>query len=185
MGAVLAGCTPVGVAVGAGAAGVTATQKEKGFSQSVDDTRIRAQLNADFIANNVDLFQKISFTVEEGRVLLTGNVPTPEARVEAVKLTWAVPGVTEVINEISVTDKSSLSDDSRDLWIATKLRGRLLVDDQISSINYSVDVVNKTVYVMGVARSADELNRVLGHARQVSHVRRVVDHTRLMQAPAS
>ena len=32
LGAVLAGCTPVGVAVGAGAAGVTATQKEKGFS---------------------------------------------------------------------------------------------------------------------------------------------------------
>jgi osmotically-inducible protein OsmY len=186
LGAVLAGCTPVGVAVGAGAAGVTATQKEKGFSQSVDDTRIRAQLNADFIANNVDLFSQISFTVEEGRVLLAGNVPTPEARVEAVKLTWGVPGVTEVINEITVTDKSSLSDDSRDLWIATKLRGRLLVDDQISSINYSIDVVNKTVYVMGVARSTTELNRVLGHARQVSHVRRVVDHTRLIQAtPAS
>ena len=124
LGAVLAGCTPVGVAVGAGAAGVTATQKEKGFSQSVDDTRIRAQLNADFIANNVDLFSQISFTVEEGRVLLAGNVPTPEARVEAVKLTWGVPGVTEVINEITVTDKSSLSDDSRDLWIGTKLRGR-------------------------------------------------------------
>ena len=90
VGAVLAGCTPVGVAVGAGAAGVTATQKEKGFSQSVDDTRIRAQLNADFIANNVDLFQKISFTVEEGQVLLTGNVPTPEARVEAdrVRSVW-------------------------------------------------------------------------------------------------
>ena len=186
LGAVLAGCTPVGVAVGAGAAGVTATQKEKGFSQSVDDTRIRAQLNADFIANNVDLFSQISFTVEEGRVLLAGNVPTPEARVEAVKLTWGVPGVTEVINEITVTDKSSLSDDSRDLWIATKLRGRLLVDDQISSINYSIDVVNKTVYVMGVARSTTELTRVLGHARQVSHVRRVVDHTRLIQAtPAS
>ena len=186
LGAVLAGCTPVGVAVGAGAAGVTATQKEKGFSQSVDDTRIRAKLNADLIANNVDLFSQISFTVEEGRVLLAGNVPTPEARVEAVKLTWGVPGVTEVINEITVTDKSSLSDDSRDLWIATKLRGRLLVDDQISSINYSIDVVNKTVYVMGVARSTTELNRVLGHARQVSHVRRVVDHTRLIQAtPAS
>ncbi|MCR9178236.1 MAG: BON domain-containing protein [Alphaproteobacteria bacterium] len=184
-GAVLAGCSPVGVAVGAGAAGITATQKEKGFSQSVDDTRIRAQLNADFIANNVDLFGQISFTVEEGRVLLTGNVPTPDARVEAVRLAWGVAGVREVINEISVTDKSSLSDDSRDLWIATKLRGRLLVDDQVSSINYSIDVVNKTVYIMGVARSADELNRVLGHARQVSHVRRVVDHTRLIQAPAS
>jgi osmotically-inducible protein OsmY len=183
-GTVLAGCTPVGVAVGAGAAGITATQKEKGFSQSVDDARIRAQLNAAFIASNFELFSQISFTVEEGRVLLTGNVPTPDARVEAVRLTWGVQGVQEVINEITVTDKSSLSDDSRDIWIATKLRGRLLVDDQISSINYSIDVVNKIVYVMGVARTPNELNRVLGHARDVSHVRRVVDHTRLIQDPA-
>ena len=30
--AAVAGCTPVGVAVGAGAAGVTAAQKEKGFA---------------------------------------------------------------------------------------------------------------------------------------------------------
>ena len=37
--AAVAGCTPVGVAVGAGAAGVTAAQKEKGFAASVDDTR--------------------------------------------------------------------------------------------------------------------------------------------------
>jgi osmotically-inducible protein OsmY len=94
----VAGCTPVGVAVGAGAAGATATQKEKGFAAAVDDTRIRAELNALFFRTDADLFQRVSFTVEEGRVLLTGRVVKPESRVEATKLTWTVRDVREVIN---------------------------------------------------------------------------------------
>lgn len=181
----MAGCTPVGVAVGAGAAGVTASQKEKGFTRAVDDTWIKAQLNAKFIGENFELFKALAFTVEEGRVLLTGNVPNPDARVEAVRLAWSVDGVAEVINEIAVNDQTSLTDESRDIWISTKLRARMLVDDQISSINYSIDTVNKVVYVMGVAVSEAELNRVLGHARDISYVRRVVNYVRVVQAPGS
>lgn len=181
----MAGCTPVGVAVGAGAAGVTASQKEKGFSRAVDDTWIKAQLNAKFIGENFELFKALAFTVEEGRVLLTGNVPNPDARVEAVRLAWSVDGVAEVINEIAVNDQTSLTDESRDIWISTKLRARMLVDDQISSINYSIDTVNKVVYVMGVAVSEAELNRVLGHARDISYVRRVVNYVRVAPAPGS
>jgi len=175
----LSGCSPVGIAVGAGAAGATATQSEKGFRQTVDDTRIRAQLNGVFFTENSDLFRKVSFTVEEGRVLLTGNVPTPEDRVTAVRLAWSVEGVREVINEIEISDTSSLSDSGRDLVIASKLRGQLLLDEDVSSINYSIDVVNAVVYVMGIALSEDELQRVLGHARNVPRVRRVVNHARV------
>lgn len=182
--ALTAGCSPVGVAVGAGAAGVTASQTEKGFRNTVDDARIRAKLNGIFLSEDVDLYRAVGFTVDQGRVLLTGNVPTPEARVEAVRLTWGVDGVSEVINEIAVTDRSSLSDQSRDVWIATQVRGRLLVDDAIASINYSIDVVNKVVYVMGLARSEAELNRVLGHAREVADVRRVVNHARVARPAA-
>lgn len=173
------GCTPVGVAVGAGAAGATATQKEKGFAAAVDDTRIQAELNGLFFTKNADLYQAVSFTVEEGRVLLTGRVQKPEARVEAAKLTWSVKDVREVINEIQVADESSLTDKGRDVTIATKLRTRLLVDDRVSFINYSIDVVNQTVYIMGVARSETELQRVLATARDISYVKQVVDFVRV------
>ena len=177
--AAVAGCTPVGVAVGAGAAGVTAAQKEKGFAASVDDTRIKAELNGLFLRTDADLYQRLSFTVEEGRVLLTGRVAKPEARVDATKLTWSVRDVREVINEIQVDDESGLTDKGRDVTIATRLRTRLLVDDRISFINYSIDVVNQTVYIMGVARSEAELQRVLGTARDIPYVRNVVDFVRL------
>ena len=177
--AVNAGCTPIGVVVGAGAAGATATQKEKGFAAVVDDARIKAELNGLFFKTNAALYQHVSFTVEEGRVLLTGAVPKPEDRVEAARLAWSVRDVREVINELQVTDESSLTDKGRDISIATKLRARLLVDDRVMLINYSVDVVNQIVYIMGVARSEAELQRVLGTARDISYVRQVIDFVRV------
>lgn len=173
------GCTPTGVAVGAGATATTAAQTEKGFTRSMRDISIRAALNAAFFETDVDLYQQVSFTVDQGRVLLTGAVPKPDNRVQAARLAWNVDGVTEVINELEVDDTTTLTDIGRDLWIAARLNGQLLIDDRISSINYSVEVVNQVVYIMGVARSEDELRRVLNHARDISYVRRVVDYTRL------
>lgn len=175
----MAGCAPVGIAVGAGAAAATASQTEKGLNQVVDDTRIRAELNGAFFSTDADLYQRVAFTVEEGRVLLTGRVPAPDDRIAANRLVWTIDGVREVINELQVDDESGLTDSGRDLWIAARLRGQLLVDDQISSINYSIDVVNRIVYVMGVARSDAELARVLGHARELSYVKSVVSYVRV------
>jgi len=173
------GCSPTGVAVGAGAAGVTAAQSEKGFVRSVDDGRIRLQLNAKFFETNYDLFSNVSFTVDEGRVLLTGAVENPDDRVTATRLAWSADGVAEVINEIQVTDRSSLTDFGRDTRIAAQLRVNLLADDKVASINYSVEVVNQTVYIMGIARDPAELARVIGHARNIAYVRGVVDYVRV------
>lgn len=174
-----AGCTPLGVAVGAGAAGATATQTEKGFAAAVDDTRIKAELNGLFFRTDADLYQSVTFKVEEGRVLLTGVVPKPDDRVQASKLAWSVDDVREVLNELKVSDETSLTDKGRDVTIAAKLRARLLVDDKVSLINYSIDVVNQTVYIMGVARTEAELQRVLGTARDIAYVRQVVDFVRV------
>ena len=174
-----AGCTPVGMAIGAGAAGATATQTEKGFATAVDDARIKAELNGLFFTTNADLFQEVTFKVEEGRVLLTGVVPKPDDRVQPSKLAWSVDHVREVLNELKVSDETSLTDKGRDITIAAKLRARLLVDDKVSLINYSIDVVNQTVYIMGVARTEAELQRVLGTARDITYVRQVVDFVRV------
>lgn len=174
-----AACTPIGIAAGVGAAAATASQTEKGFNQAVDDTRIKAELNARFFGADAELYQQIAFTVEEGRVLLTGRVPTPDDRITASRLAWNIDGVREVINEVQVDDESGLTDRGRDLWIAARLRGQLLVDDQVSSINYSVEVVNRVVYVIGVARTDAELARVLGHARAQSYVKSVVNYVRV------
>ena len=55
-------------------------------------------------------------------------------------------------------------------------RGKLLVDSDVLSINYSVETVNGTVYLLGIAQDEAELARVTEHARSIEDVKRVVSH---------
>ncbi len=172
----LSGCVPI--VVGAGAtAGVGAAQ-DRGLQGSARDTWLSTQIQEKWFATNFDMYAKLSVTVSEGRALLTGTVQDPEMRVEAVRLAWQIEGLTEVINEIEVLDKSTLVDSARDYWITTQLRTKLLFASDVKSINYSIDTVNGTVFLMGIARSQAELDIVSNHARNLAYVRRVVSYVR-------
>ncbi|MEO3427802.1 BON domain-containing protein [Pelagibius sp. CAU 1746] len=180
----LGGCTFWGTAAGGAAVGATAAQTEKGFRRSVADTEIRIAINDLWFRADEDIFRKVNLQVQEGRVLLSGNVGLPEQRIEAVRLAWQAPGVREVINEIEINDTSTLSNAARDTWITTELETTLLFDRDVSSIDYSVETVNQVIYLMGVAQSQAELDRVVGHAKDIAYVRRVVSYVLLKDDPA-
>lgn len=186
----LSGC--VGLAVGAGAAVGVAAAKEGGLRNSVGDTAIKIQITDLWIKHDASLFRQLSTSVNEGRVLITGTVPTPDARVDAIRLAWQADGVREVINEINVDKSSGISGYATDAWITGQLKSKLLLDKYIQSINYTVETVNGTVYLMGVAQDQKELDRVINHARTVGRVRNVVSYVRLrgetppaLQTPSS
>ena len=174
------GCAPIIIGAGAGA-GVAVAQ-ERGFQGAMNDTEIRLQINDLWFKDSLSLYSKINLQVQEGKVLLTGNVPDPESRLNAVRLAWLANDVREVINEIEVQDKSSLTDSAQDIWIATQLKSKLLIDSEVSSINYSIETVNQVIYLMGVAQNQAELDRVIGHAKNISYVRRVVSYMRVKGA---
>ena len=160
-----------------------AIAEERSVGNAVDDLTIRAELNHLFFRDDVDLYQDVSLSVIEGRVLLKGSVPTAEDRIHALQLAWQANGVREVINEIQVTDESGILDYARDTWISAQLKGKVLVDTDILSINYSIETVNGTVYLMGIAQSEDELARVIDHARSIEDVTRVVSHVVMKDDP--
>ncbi|WP_042444140.1 BON domain-containing protein [Azospirillum sp. B510] len=174
----LAGCAPL-VLGGAGGAAVVATQ-ERGFSGFVSDTEIRARINSLWLQQSVDMTNRLSLTVDQGRVLLTGRAADSQMRLDAVRLVWQVQGVKEVINEIQIDNGSSIMDTARDTWISTQIRSRITFDADIHSQNYSIDTVDGVVYLMGVASSQEELDRVLQQARSVPNVQRVVSYVRLL-----
>ncbi|MDJ0936239.1 MAG: BON domain-containing protein [Kiloniellales bacterium] len=174
-------CAPIAIAAGAGAAVGVAVAQEKGVSAAADDVRIRAEINGLWLETDEDLLHDIELQVQERRVLLTGSVEDPELRLKAVRLCWQVDGVKEVINEIEISDKSGFANYSRDAQISTELRSTMLVDQDIRSINYSIETVNQTIFLMGVARSQDELDRVIDHARNIEYVRRVRNYVRVKE----
>ena len=176
-GLLFSGCAPA--VLGVGTAAVAASSTEKGLSTSVSDGLIFTKIQDNFLQTDASLPTVVDVTVNDGAVLLTGKVKTPEEKVLATKLTWEVRGVREVVNEIQVTDKSSIKDIAKDLAASAQLRGKLIADAGVSSLNFSIDVVNGTVYLSGVAADAEEMNRVVSHARDLRFAQQVVNYITL------
>ena len=170
----LSGCATA--VIGVGTAAVAASTTEKGLSTSVADTQIQLKLRDQFNKNNFNLVTAVTVAVNDGAVLLTGKVKTPEEKILATKLAWTVRGVREVVNELQITDSSSIKDIAKDLAASATLRGKLIADKGISSLNFSIDVVNGTVYLSGVASDLREKNSVVEHAREVRFTKHVVDY---------
>lgn len=182
--ALAAGCTPVGVAVGAGAAAGSMAMEERSMEDSLNDRRIALDINRALADEDGSLFRNVGVDVVEGRVLLTGAVSSPDERVAAVRIAWSVEDVEEVLNEIQVTEDGDLVDVSRDTLTKTRLTSKITLDRQIYAVNYDISVVNNVVYLFGLAQSEAEVDRVIAHARDVPYVRRVVSHMRLVDDPA-
>jgi osmotically-inducible protein OsmY len=180
----LGGCSTESALLGAGATVGVAASQERGLSGAIEDTEIRARINHLWLQSDEELYRKVSLQVQEARVLLTGQVPTRDMRLEAVRLAWQVDGVREVINEIEVDDPSALGF-AGDTWISTQLKSKLLFDRDVSSINYSIETVDGVVYLMGVAQDKAELDRVVAHARNLRYVRGVVSYVRVKQPLAT
>jgi len=173
----LSGCASA--VIGVGTAAVAASTTEKGLSTSVADTQIYAKLTDRFVKTNFSLVTAVDITVNDGAVLMTGKVKTPEEKILATRLAWEIFGVREVVNELQVTDTSSIKDIAKDLAASATLRTKLITDGDISSLNFSIDVVNGTVYLSGVAANAEEMNRVVAHARDIRFTQQVVNYITL------
>ena len=179
----LSGCT--GLAVGAGAAVGVAAVQEGGVSRAVSDAVIQAKINDLWFRYDANMFTKLDLTVNEGRVLITGVVQNPKHRVEAVRLAWQPKGVVQVINEIKVAQSEGIVGFAKDTWITTRLRTAILLDKDVESLNYSIDTVQGTVYLMGFAQNQQELNHVISIARTIENVRRVVSYVKLVGTPVA
>jgi len=177
----LQGCASA--VIGAGATVATAASEERGLVGAARDTETRIEINSLWLDCNEEMYRKVNLSVIEGRVLLSGIVPTQQMRVDAVRLAWQAKGVKEVINEIEVNDRAGIGTFARDSWITAELKTRLLFDRQVQSINYSVETVDGTVYLMGIAQDSGELDRVQSYARNLAYVRKVVNYVRLKDDP--
>ncbi len=167
--------TTAGASATAGAAAV----QERGLGGAIDDSAIYTKIWKLWLDTDPHLFLEVGLDVHEGRVLLTGIVDSPQNRLDAVRLAWQVENVRQVIDEIQIMDEGSVLDYTRDIWITAQLRAKITFDSEILAINYSIETVNKVVYLMGIAQGEAELNRVIRYARNLAYVRKVTSYVRI------
>lgn len=176
------GCA--GLLVGAGATAGIGVAQERSVGQAIDDTTIATKISSRLADQDINLFRNVDLEVVEGRVLLTGKVEKPEERLKAEELTWQVTGVREVANAIQVTTEGGVGSYLRDVRISNELRVRILGDDKVYGINYSIETVGGIVYLIGIAQNAEELDRVIRHARAIEGVTKVESYVRLKDDPS-
>ena len=180
-GVVLSGCA--GTVVGASATAGIAAYQERGFQGAARDLKIQVAITELWFTYDHTFVVRLGLDVYEGRALLTGAVDDPEVRADAVRLAWTASGVKEVINEIQVPDEGGPLVLARDTWITAQLASRITFDETILSINYDIETVTGTVYLIGIAQNQKELDRVKDHARTIAYVRKIISHVRVKGAP--
>ena len=174
----LGGCLVAAVGAGAAGAGYTAGN-ERGIGGTATDTAIKASINTTWANDNSQIASYVDLNIFQGRVLLTGAVPDPKIRDQAVADAWKASGVKEVINEIQVAQAASFSTAASDNWILARLNSDMVFDSQVRTPNYSLQCVDGTVYILGVARTQTELDHVLNYARNIPNVRQVKNYIRI------
>ena len=172
----LSGCA--GALIGGVATVGLATVQERSLKDSAIDFKLELQLQKKlFEANKNKLFATVDVIIIEQRIMLIGNVESQEVRDLATKISWEVsPKIKDVLNELTVGEKSTLVSEARDARISLTLSGLLLGDAKISDINFNHSVSKQVIFLIGIAKNDDELNQVIYHARTIKGVRKVISH---------
>ncbi|MFV0250888.1 MAG: BON domain-containing protein [Rickettsia aeschlimannii] len=178
----LSACLPA-IFTAATTTGIVAS-KDQPMSETLNDSRISASIKADLVKNNFrDLGAKIKVEVSQGRVLLTGNIQKESDALKAVEIAWNQKSVKEVINELKVNKNSNhfdLAQYTKDSMITTQIKAKNLVRKDIKFANYTILTIENTVYLFGVARSEEELEKLASIASKIKGVEKVVCYAKII-----
>jgi osmotically-inducible protein OsmY len=171
----LTGCIPL--LVGGTAVGVGVAHDRRTTGTVVDDQTIELKLY-DAFNKQLPPGNHINTTSYNGAVLLTGEVVSEAVRQKAEQIARNLgePQVREVYNELAVSAPSSLSVQSNDALITTKVKTALVQITNIPGFDPSrVKVVTDrgVVHLMGLVKR-QEADAAADKASQVGGVNQVV-----------
>ena len=154
---------------------------DRTFGESLDDASAATEIKTRLLGAGMSgRFMEVDVAVVDRFVLLSGRVATDEDRKSAERIAWEVGSVDEVANEV-VIDSWDLGRDMNDTWITGQIHTRLIGDDHIKGTNFNVQVYNGVVFLLGVARSEDELRLAAEHASLVGGVQRVISYVKVRE----
>ena len=137
---ILTNCS-IPVATGVATKAVTVSNSDRSIGEYVDDVLIKAILKNSYFDQSEKIFFNVDVEVSQGRVLLTGTVDNIDLRIEATRIAWGVKGVQTVINEIQISESDNILNFADDLVISTKVYAKLMLDEEINSLNYLLNML--------------------------------------------
>ena len=152
----------------------SASTSTRGFSGTIEDTYLMSKIVSKITLMKLSNFSNITVSVINGKVLLAGNIENQEKRLQLIKKVWWIDGVKEVLNELEIGPRTSFSEKAEDFVFEAKIEKRLLFEPGIFSNNYSVDVVNGKVYVMGISSDIEEKTKVENFLNNMNDIKKLI-----------
>lgn len=151
-----------------------ALQPGRSFGRELDDMNASIAIKSAMLRSEGYVLGGIDVEVTEGMALLTGSAPRIADRLHAECLTWSVPQVRDVSNEVEIGRARGVASATRDTVITQQIRSRVTSDREVAGRNFNIETYDGVVYLLGYARNEAERERVARHASLVDDVERVV-----------
>ena len=176
----LAGCVTATVGVIA-VSSVDIAKDDRTFGTLIDDNVIEANIFKDVVTDpKLDGSTHINTTVVNSVVLLTGEVSSNEQKFRAAQIANAYQGVDQVVNQLEILGKTSLTSRTNDTLITAKVKTELIRSKDVNSSNIKVVTERGIVYLLGIVGTT-EGDIAVNLAKQVGGVVRIV---KIFMAPA-
>ena len=152
----------------------SASTSTRGFSGTIEDTYLMSKIVSKITLMKLANFSNITVSVINGKVLLAGNIENQEKRLELIRKVWWIDGVKEVYNELEIGSQIPFSEKTEDFIFEVKIKNRLLLEPGIFSNNYSVDVVNGNVYVVGISSNIKEKTKIENFLNNMNDIKKLI-----------
>ena len=166
---ILASCSSVGQF----GAGVDITFDPRTIGMQIDDTIMQKNLSARLALTEKKYFISVQSEVLDGRIFLSGKVDGPEEKIKITKMAWETKGVRSVKNAITIKGQSSFKSTAKDILITSQLRSALIFNKKTKARNYTLETINKNIYIFGIAMDENEKKEVINEANKIYDVEEV------------
>ena len=154
--------------------GVSVGFDPRTVGMQIDDTIMQKKLVTRLTLTEKKYFLSIQIEILDGRIFLTGKVDEPEEKIKITKMAWETKGVRSVKNAIEIKGQSNFKSSAKDILITTQLRTALLFNKSIKSGNYTLETINKIIYIFGIAITDEEKKEVIDEANKIYDVKKVI-----------
>ena len=159
--------------VGQFGAGVDITFDPRTIGMQIDDTIMQKNLSTRLALKDKKYFLSVQNEVIDGRIFLSGKVDKPEEKIQITKMAWETKGVRSVKNAITIKGQSNFKSTAKDILITSQLRSALIFNKKTKSRNYTLETINKNIYIFGIAMDSEEKKEVLSEANKIFDVKNI------------
>tara|TARA_B100001989_G_scaffold251021_1_gene229330 strand:- start:282 stop:860 length:579 start_codon:yes stop_codon:yes gene_type:complete len=155
-------------------AGVDITFDPRTIGMQIDDAIMQKNLSARLALTEKKYFLFIQSEVRDGNIFLSGKVEEPEEKIKITKMAWETKGVRSVKNAITIKGQSNFKSTAKDILITSQLRTALILNKKTKARNYTLETINKNIYIFGIAMDQDEKKEVVNEANKIYDVNKVI-----------